>query len=276
MSLLLLVLAFGLTVSACGGAKSHAGAGTDTRTATTASTETSPVEEPRGHEGVRVYFTRYGRIATAGRSIVRTRAVARATLGQLFAGPNKNERSIGFKSSLPAGVKLESIAGSDGRFTVRLSRPLGHLAEAQIVTTLTQFRTVHNVVVSTPAARSKVLTRADFEDVMPPVLVESPVPFEDVSASFKFFGTSNVWEGASQMRLVLASGRRKGMTITSRIVQAGAPRFTVSSGTGSRGWFDLTVDSSTAPVGPATVLSYEVSGRGTQVDQLEIPIFIVG
>ena len=145
-------------------------------------------------------------------------------------GPTAAERRIGFKTALPAGIELRKIGKDGERLTLELRRRINHTAEAQVVTTLTQFASVHDVALVTPAGRTPPLTRADFENLMPAVLVETPTPFAEVKSPLEVSGTSNTFEATSQLELLNASGE----LLASKTV-------TASSGTGERGTFHVTL-----------------------------------
>ena len=79
--------------------------------------------------------------------------------------------------------------GRDGRAR---RRELLDEALAQIVYTLTQFPTVESVEID-----GESYTRADFEEQTPSVLVESPLPFEEVTSPLRATGTANTFEATS-------------------------------------------------------------------------------
>src|SRR5205085_1783371 len=82
-----------------------------------------------GVRALRVYFLRGNALVPVTVSVPDTRAVATAAMQKLLASVPP-----GYRSAIPPGTRLESIAVSDGRATVRLSaRRLTHSAEGQIV-----------------------------------------------------------------------------------------------------------------------------------------------
>ncbi len=251
--LLLLLAALTLLPAACGDGKTQA------TTKKSAITTAMPVETIV----IRAYFIRDGKLAAVGRKTVHTLAVGQASIGALATGPTAAERRIGFTSALPAGIELRRIGKDGGRLTLELTRRIDRIAEAQLVTTLTQFASVHDVVLVTPAGRTPPLTRADFESLMPAVLVEAPTPLSDVKSPLEVSGTSNTFEATSQLELLGADGK----LIASKTV-------TASSGTGERGTFHVTLHFK-ASVGPATLVSYENSAKdGSRIDVVEIPVQI--
>jgi germination protein M len=240
---------------ACGGSRSKAAE------STAANTQLMP----GGTVLTRVYFVRGGRLAATGRRTVHTLGVANAAINALIAGPSASERKIGFRTELPSGVEQRRVVIVGGVATVELTGNLNRVARAQVVTTLTRFPTVRSVVVVTPAGSTPPLTRANFENLMPAVLVESPLPFEQVESPLRVSGTSNTFEAVSRLELLDASGK----VLASKTVMA-------SSGTGTRGTFAVAIGFR-APSGPATLVSFENSAKdGSRIDVVRIPLRISG
>lgn len=241
--------------AACGSPKSQ----------TTAAIPPTTLSMPVKTVFLHAYFLRGGHLAALGRKTVYTRGVGQASIGALVTGPTKAEEKIGFRTTLPAGTELKRIESGGGRITIDLSRNLNRSAQAQVVTTLTQFATVHEVVIVTPGGRTRPLTRADFEALMPAVLVETPTPFAQVTSPLEVSGTSNTFEAASKLELLDANGKR----LASKTLSS-------SSGSGTRGAFDVSLRFQ-APPGPATLVSYENSARdGSRIDVVKIPLRISG
>jgi hypothetical protein len=242
-----------LLLGACGCSGSET---TETTAATTPSM-------PAGTVVVRAYFVRGEKMAATGRKTVHTLAVGQASIGALLTGPNTAEKRIGFKSTVPDGTELRKITINGDRLTVEVSRSLDRVARAQVVTTLTQYPSVHDVVIVTPAGSTQPLSRANFEDLMPAVLVKSPVPFARVKSPLRVSGSSNTFEATSQLELLDANGKR----LASKTV-------TASSGTGTRGTFSANLDFEAA-AGTATLVSFEYSARdGSRIDAVRIPVRI--
>lgn len=252
---LLAVSLLALLLGGCGNSKKPAAVTTPTTTLS------MPVETVL----VRAYFIRDGKLAAAGRKTVHTLAVGQASIGALVTGPSAAERKIGFTTALPGGAELRKIRKSGHRLTIELSTNLDRAARAQVVTTLTQFAGVRDVVIVTPSGRTSPLSRADFENLMPAVLVETPTPFAQVKSPLEVAGTSNTFEATSQLELLDAGGK----LLTSKIV-------TASSGTGVRGTFRVSLRFE-APAGRATLVSYENSAKdGSRIDVVKIPVLISG
>jgi hypothetical protein len=239
------------------------GACGDSKTETTATTRAVARETLTETVLVRAYFVHGGKMAATGRKTVHTLFVGQESLRALLNGPNAAERRIGFTTALPESVQLRKLTKKSDRLTVRLSRNLNRVARAQVVTTLTQYPSVHEVVIVTPAGSTRALKRSSFEALMPTVLVESPLPFAQVKSPLRVGGSSNTFEATSQLELLDANGK----LLVSKTV-------TASSGTGTRGTFSVNLRFH-APVGSATLVSYEESAKdGSRIHAVRIPLRI--
>ena len=118
---------------------------------------------------------------------------------------------------------------------------------AQVVFTLTQFPTVEGVEFKLDGKPIDVLggegiiidhpmTRADYEDLSPAILVESPTLGDTVSSPVRVTGTANVFEAVFRINIVDWDG----LIIADQRVQA-------TSGTGTRGTFDVTISTPSRP-----------------------------
>jgi hypothetical protein len=132
---------------------------------------------------------------------------------------------------------------------------------AQVVYTLTQFPTVRGVRTRRSIGDTKPLTRSDFEDVTPAILVESPLPHEAVTSPLHVSGTANTFEATFDVRL-LDSARRQ---LLQRVV-------TATSGSGTRGTYAVTL---TFPdsVTPRWLEAFEPSAEnGQALHKVRIPL----
>lgn len=257
-------------------------------TPTIGSTPTTAAVSPTPTTGVQqtdvsVYFLRGEHLAATHRAIPRTPQVGTAALAELLAGPTAEEQSIGFSSAIPPGTRLLGLTIENGVATVDLS---GQFAEeggslsmtarvAQVVFTLTQFPSVQGVQfrldgqpVDALGGEGLMLDRpvgrADFEELLPAIFVESPAPFAVVSGSLHLRGTANTFEATFMIRLTDASGA----VLLEQPVMA-------SSGSGTRGSFDVTLDLAVQRAGPGTLTVYEVSARdGSPVNVVDIPVML--
>ena len=253
----------------------------DTTAAPTTTTTAAPgttTSVPAGEAvAVRVYFVRGEAVATAGRAATAP-AVARGALTELLAGPDDFEAGIGMTTEIPDGTELLGVDLADGAATVDLSGEFesggGSLSMqmrvAEVVFTVTQFPTVETVsieldgeavdAIGGEGVPATDLTRADFENVTPFILVESPVPGETVSNPFSVSGISNTFEANVQYRLVGTDGT---------VLDEGFTTATAGTGT----WGDFAFDSSFDAVGEGTLEVFESSAQdGSVINLYEVPL----
>lgn len=238
---------------------------------------------PAAELAVSVFFTRDEHIATGGRT-VEVPAVARGAMEELLAGPNAFERDLGMGSEAPAGTRLLDINIANGLATVDLSREFesggGSLSMttrvAQVVYTLTQFETVDRVTIRLDGkdvdaiggegVPAKNLTRDDFRDNTPLILVESPAPGAEVRSPLRVSGTSNTFEATVEWLVTDWDGR---------IVKEGFT--TATAGTGTWGTFAFEVDLSGLAPGRITLVVFESSAKdGSPTNVYEVPLTLIG
>ena len=142
---------------------------------------------------VSVYLLRGETLGVAHRKVPASDAVATAAMNALLEGPNAREKAAGLITTIPAGTTLNEVTIEDGTARVDLSGEFatggGSLSMqarvAQVVYTLTQFKTVKRVdfwidggLVETLGGEGIDLsagqTRADWEDLLPAIFVETP------------------------------------------------------------------------------------------------------
>ena len=267
------LLVVALTSAGCGDDSGDSG-GTSSPTPTTAVTSppptssptSSPSSAPTSTSAVSVYFLKGEKVQPVRRSATGT-GVAAAAVRALLAGPTSAERAAGLTSSVPSGTTLRSLDISGGLATVDLTGTFddggGSLSMqarvAQVVFTLTRFTSVQRVsfrLDGTPVTAlggegvdvDKV-DRADYEDLSPAVLVESPRWGETVTMPLTVTGTANTFEAEFRLELKDSTGR----VVADRQVMA-------TSGSGTRGTFDATL-TGTAARGAATLTAYTLSAQ---------------
>ena len=100
------------------------------------------------------------------RTVAATSSIARAALAELLAGPTDAEKTDGYFSSIPSGVRLQKLSIVNGvayaDFDQTLDRAVGGSCRvaairAQITKTLMQFSTVRSVVVSIDGRTEDIL-----------------------------------------------------------------------------------------------------------------------
>lgn len=263
-------LAAVLVLAGCGGDDEEIGhseaitapATTAAGPATTRAETAAPA--PTEARRVLVYFLRNGRVAAAQREIPATRAVARAALQALAAGPNEAERRAGFTTSIPRDLALDRLSVAGGIARVDFTGEKGCPSIAQIVYTLTQFPTVQRVAGNCIPARAygSGLTRSDLESVTPPILVESPTVGQEVRSPLRIAGSANTYEATFVVEVLDAAEH----VLAEQVV-------TATSGSGDRGTFDAIVSFELDAPGAGTLLAYERSAEdGSQLHLTEIPL----
>ncbi|SDI14738.1 Sporulation and spore germination [Actinokineospora alba] len=261
-------------------ASSGPGSGSTPTTPPSAAPTTSTSQPPAVTAGVSVYFLR-GEKLIATRRQVQTPAVASAAVSALLQGPTAAEQQAGMSSSVPAGTTLRGVALQGGLATVDLSGTFasggGTLSMtsrlAQVVFTLTRFATIDRVnfrldgvPVTVFGGEGIILdhpqTRADYEDLSPAVLIESPTIGTTARSPLRVYGTANTFEAVFQLQLVDPSGR----SLTDRRVMA-------TSGTGTRGAFDVTLRFTVPQSGTGKLIAWYSSPKdGSRVVVAEIPV----
>lgn len=229
--------------AACGSSDDPATTGDGfTSTATTTAAVTTAATTTATTRTVRVYVVRDGKLAAEGRDVPDTPAVGRAALEALLGA-----RAVDL--TIAAGV---ATVTSPNAFTAE--------QVAEIVATLTQFPTVTTVGVN-----GKRLTRLDIEAMSPQILVESPLPGARVAAPLRVTGTANTFEAT----LLLEVLDRDGNTLSRKVV-------TATSGSGTRGTFDVEIGFDTADAQPGTLYAYESSAEdGRPIHEVRIPLTLL-
>lgn len=100
------------------------------------------------------------------REVMKTPAVARAALEELFKGPTKDEINQSFFTSINEGVTIQKLGIVDGVAMVELSKKLEEAVggscrtaaiRAQITQTLKQFPTIKDVIISIDGRTEDIL-----------------------------------------------------------------------------------------------------------------------
>jgi spore germination protein GerM len=256
---------------------------TDAPTATSVAGAATASATPSGDAlTLKVYFLRDGRIATVGRVVPHTLQVAAAAMDELLKGPTDQDDAGGFSTAIPAGTQYISTAIEGETATVNLSGAFAtggdsasqHARLAQVVYTLTQFPTIGAVQFALDGEIVDVFgdggpaldhpqTRADYEDITPAILVETPTPGGRVEgATLRIAGTANTFEATFNATVKDANGQ----TLAEQVV-------TATSGSGTRGTFDATLDLAPTQASQGTLTVYEASAKdGSPQNVVEIPI----
>ncbi|WP_427165312.1 GerMN domain-containing protein [Streptomyces sp. C1-1] len=229
-----------------------------------------------------VYFLHGEHVSPAPRTVTAP-ATATGAVRALLAGPSGYERSHGRTTAIPSGTTLHSVVIRDHVATVDLSGRYddggGSLSMrarlAQVVFTATRFPSVHSVRFELDGKPVKYfggegivlngpVGRADFEDVTPAVLMESPVIGNSVHTPLRVWGSANTFEAVFRLKVTDTTGR----TCADVRVQA-------TSGTGTRGTFDVVFPYKAARTGPGLLTAYYLSakdGRPVTVDTVPLTV----
>lgn len=211
---------------------------------------------------IELWYVRAGLLVPTRRTRPATVATSRLALTELAAGPTAAEAATGMTTLLPAGVEVTRIA--DGVATLRVPSvgdpATRRLREAQVVWTLTQFPSVRQVRLDGAAP----VERADYADLLPPIVVTAPIPGERVSAPLVVTGTATVFEATVSVRVLDAAGRE---------VATGFG--TASCGSGCRGGYRVVIGWRAVREQKGTIEVYEVSARdGARINTMAVPVVL--
>jgi len=249
-----------------------------TTTSGTPATTTAPATERE----VRAYFLRDEAVGPVARPVVGD-AVAAGALDGLLDGPTAEEQEIGLSTAIPQGTELLGVAIDDRVATVDLSTEfdsgggsLSMMARvAQVVFTVTQFPTVDAVDFEIEGEPVTALggegllvdepqTRADWEELAPAILVDSPLPFAEVTSPLEITGSANTFEAAFVVNVTDGEG----------LIVYDEPAM-ATSGTGTRGTFDVTATFDVPRPGVGALIVFEESAQdGSPINLVELPLQI--
>jgi ATP-binding cassette subfamily B protein len=166
----------------------------------------------------------------------------------------------GISFEVPAG-RTVAIVGPSGAGKSTVSRLLFRFYDARDGQILIDGQNVEaiggeGVTVNQP------LTRADFEDLSPAILLESPTPGEEVRSPIELRGTSNTFEAMMQIEIIDGAGE---------IIYEDFA--TATSGSGTRGTFNVSIDVDIQNEGFGSIIMYEESAEdGSRINEIEIPV----
>jgi spore germination protein GerM len=268
-----------------------------------ASATTSPSEGPGSSASVapstapsaaptvilRVYFVLGGQPGSEGlvpvlRELPQTTLTATASVKALFAGPTTAEagdRTIG--TAIPSGTRLLGLTVKNSIATVNVSTEFDSGAGtasmqyrlAQVVYTLTQFSTVKSVLfqiegqtVTVFGSEGIVLAgpvgRSDYEGQLPAIFVDRPANGAALGNPGRVSGSANVFEATFRLAVIDATGK----TLVDQQAMA-------SSGSGTRGTFDLTLKYTLAKAQWGILRAYDASAKdGSPENVREYPVWL--
>ena len=298
--LLAVFAALALVAGACGNDDTADPGTTDPETTTTdpdtTTTETTDPETTTTEDeevvttAVSVYFFSGEELKVGYGREVEGLGTAAGALEELLAGPNPDDEALGLHTEIPEGTELLGVNIVDDVATVDLSGEFetggGTLSMsarlAQVVYTTSQFPSVEEVFIHLDGEPVEAfggegiligdgLTRADFEfggevyHLTPAILVETPRPGDEVSDSIRVAGRSNTFEAALYFEIVDADGD---VVVEETYAMA-------SSGTGTPGDFDVTIQLPDDTPDEIVLLAYELSARdGSRINMSEVPLTV--
>ncbi|MFI6360587.1 GerMN domain-containing protein [Streptomyces sp. NPDC050743] len=264
-----------------GGPSTGAGGGTSPTNGPPPSTSAPSAPQARSIRTA-VYLLHGEHISAAPRAVAAP-STASGAVRALLAGPNRFERDHGCGTAIPSGTALHSVVIRDHLATVDLSGRYddggGALSMrarlAQVVFTVTRFCTVQKVRFELDGKPVKYfggegivldhpLGRADFEDLAPAVLIESPLIGDTVRTPLHVWGTAGTFEAVFRLKVTDTIGRT-----------AADVRVRATSGTGTRGTFDVTFPYKAARTGPGLLTAYFNSpkdGKPVTVDTIPLAV----
>ena len=236
----------------------------------------SPMPTPSQSRKVtfQVWFIRHGMLFETKRTELFSAGVAQLALDAMFQGPSDVESGAEVWTATPAGANGDITELSKGMATVQISDAFYdgasstvRLRQAQVLYTLTQYSTIHRVRfgMTDGSVRPKVWTRADFEDLLPAIVVENPLIGSKVSSPVTVSGTANVFEATVSLRILDENGKEIARTFT-----------TATCGTGCRGDYSVSVRFSVDHRQHGTIEAFESSAKdGSPINLVTIPVTLL-
>lgn len=245
----------------------------------TAPTTTTPKPVPT--TTVRLYLVRGEYLGVGMGRTAPVTSPARTAMAQLIKGPNASEKAMGLRTQIPKGTKLLGLAVKGNTATVDLSKRFESgggtlsmtLRIAQVVNTLTQFRSVKKVAFKIEGKKvdsiggegimvSPPVDRADFDSALPAIMLESPLPKSKIANPVRIRGTANTFEAVFIVRITDAAGK----IVAEKQVMA-------TSGTGTRGTFDKLITYKKPTHGRGSITVFEPSAKdGSEIHKVKIPV----
>ena len=223
-------------------------------------TTTTTTPAPRLTQ-VRVYFLVNDKVQPVSRFVSTPEPAWLGAWKNLAAGPTA-ETPLNATTAPPLyDLRRWTLGLTDENILSLTTVVLPRIALGQTVYTLTQFAPTRPVLVN-----GRRYTRADFEEFTPAILVESPLPEQTVERPLRVTGTANTFEATFEYELVDSAGK----VIAKHFV-------TATSGSGTRGTFDVAVPYPAGHAGLGKLVVYESSAKdGSRIHVVEIPLRLTG
>jgi germination protein M len=224
----------------------------------------SPAETTPETIELKVYGIKNGQLWPVRRVVPSTESVERAALDELLEAPTDQElEEFGLRNyAAPTDGDLQGLEIDGTLARVESTADLREDGLGQVVFTLTQFPAITSVEVAMPEG-TRTYRRADFEKLTPPILVEDPLAYEEVTSPLRVTGTANTFEATFAYELTDTDGR----IVDENFV-------TATSGTGTRGTFEFTTGPFEVPFdGFGALIVFENSANdGSRINLVEIPL----
>jgi germination protein M len=257
----------------------------EVETPTTTEEQTDTEASGEGTVTYQVWFSDAEGLFVSYRTQERTLRVGTAALEALLEGPDSFEEDYGLRTAVPDGTQLLDLKIADGIARVDLTSEFEsgggsasmQMRLAQVVYTLTQFPTVKGVVFSLDGEPIDVLggegiiidhplTRRDYVDLLPTILVTSPALGQEVGSPVLITGSANVFEANVSVKILDENDEVIAETFT-----------TATCGTGCRGTYRVSVpyEVDTAQDGTIVVHDDDAAGVGRPPHEVRIPVRLV-
>jgi len=257
------------------------GSGTSSEPASTSTSVTTSTGAPE--TALSLYFMRADTLGVANRQVLVASTPEVAAVKALLGGPRSAERAAGLTTNIPTGTVLLGLTINNGVATANMNKTFksggGSLSMmsrlAQVVYTLTQFSTVHEVAfqldgttVTTFGGEGLILTSplgrldSSLTSVLPNILLETPAVGDSVHSPLHVSGISNTFEATYNVELIDSTG--KVVLSTSG---------TASAGTGTWGTFDAAIPYKTTASGIGQLKVYSVSAKdGSHINEVDLSL----
>ncbi len=258
--------------------------GTPAPTGTVAPATSTPPPVAGEPVAIKVYFALNEKMQPVARtSPAGTKAVLKAALESLLAGPTSSEKAGGLSTMVPKGTKLLGVSISANvaivDFNSKFASGGGSLSMfdrlAQVVYTATQFPDVKAVTFKLNGKTVKVFggegiildhprTRKACESETPAILVDDPAWRGALVSGDTISGTANVFEAVFHMEIRDAGGK----LVFEDTVNA-------TSGTGTRGTWSVSPSFPGAKSGVGSIRVFADSPKdGTPIDVVKVPVIL--
>lgn len=196
----------------------------------------------------------------------------------LLIGPPGAVEEAGETTTIPRGTELIEAYVDDRVAYVDLSAEFDdeeparpgtlRLREAQVVFTATQIEGVDSAFLYVEGdpylGQVNPQGRGDYDDIAPPILVETPRIGEEVTSPMTVTGTANVFEATVTIELVIGEGKN------AETIETFA---TATCGSGCRGDFSKKIEFDVNEPTDARLNVYEESAEdGSRLHEISVPI----